>query len=199
MFIKSQKKACLKVKEADDDKEASNDKNAGNKDASPPAPTITVSLGLFAPVTAFLSLLAPVTAFLGPPAPNTASPGLLTPGSVNPSPASTMDIFEAICLSLLSFSVWLFPYSFSAYHTTPISPPLMWVFRSISLSLKNTYAVQHLVSLLGTFRKQLRQDIDGDNRKKLQNQPVAATREEETVRFLFSSCLYTPMVKLNIE
>ena len=41
--------------------------------------------------------------------------------------------------------------------------------------------------------------MDEANLNKLRCQPVAASREEETVRLMFSCCGCTPEVKLNIE
>ncbi len=42
-------------------------------------------------------------------------------------------------------------------------------------------------------------DMEKANRNKLRYQPVAASREEETVWLMFSCCGCTPEIKLNIE
>ena len=75
----------------------------------------------------------------------------------------------------------------------------MRVFRATLLLFKKDYAIQCSISLLGTSRKQLQQDIDKANWNKLRCQPVAALREEETMRLIFNCCKCTPEIKLNIE
>ncbi len=84
-------------------------------------------------------------------------------------------------------------------HVIPPPPSPMRVFRATSQPLEEDYAVQRSISPLGTSRKQSCLDMDDANRNKLRCQPVAASREEETVRLIFSCCGCTPEVKLNVE
>lgn len=129
---KAEKKAFLEVKKVDNNKEAGNNKNMGNdKDAS---------LSIFA-IVAFPCFFAFVAAFFGFRVLVAASLGLLTPGSVNFSIANTTGTFITVYPSPFSFFVWLSPFSFPAYHITPIFLSPMQVHRSISLFLEDNYAV----------------------------------------------------------
>lgn len=62
-------------------------------------------------------------------------------------------------------------------HITPIFPSLIQV-RCTSLLLEDEYAFQYLINLLGTYKKQLRQEMEEANRKKLRGQLVAATKRQ---------------------
>lgn len=143
---KVKKKVCLEAKKAKNNKKHSNNKNAGNhKDASPLAPTVVTSPDYPIPIATFFSLFAPVA----------TSPDLSTLGSINASPTSTTSTSIIICFSPFSFSVWPSLLYFLTCYTTPISSSLIQVFRSILLIFKDDYAVQHSVSLLKRFKKQL--------------------------------------------
>lgn len=85
--------------------------------------------------------------------------------------------------------------------TSPVRvflPPRRDLKRSTSLP-PDDYLVENLVSPLETTRKRSRNEVDETNRKKLRYQPMATTREEETVRLMFSCCGCTPEIKLNNE
>ncbi len=75
----------------------------------------------------------------------------------------------------------------------------MRVFRATSLPYEEDYVVQRSSSPLLTSRKRLRLDMEEANRNKLRYQPVAASREEETIRLMFSYYRCTSEVKLNIK
>lgn len=197
---KVKKKARLEAKEVDNNKKAGDDKNAGNdKDAGPPAPTVAVCSGLPTPVTTSFGPLALVAVSLGLLAPIAASSSPSTLDFVNPSLASITDASVAIYRSPFFFPIRPSFVSFPAHQTTPIFSSPIRVLRSTLLLLEDGYAVQSPVIPPGTSRKQLRQDIDKDNRKKLRDQAMAAIRKKQTIRFLFSSCLCIPVIKLNIE
>ena len=117
---KDKKKACLKAKKANDNKIVDNDKDTG-----PLSPAIVASPGPPAPVTTSFNLFAPVAASLDLLASVAASSDFLTSGSINLSLISAMGASIAVCPSLFSFPVRLFPFSFPAHHTTPISPSPM--------------------------------------------------------------------------
>ena len=103
---KANKKACLKIKKANNDEKAGDDKNVGDdKDTNLLAPVDAASPSLSAPVAAFFGFLIPVAITLSLLIPVATSPGPLTSSSVNSSPASAMGASIAICPSLLSFFV----------------------------------------------------------------------------------------------
>ena len=57
----------------------------------------------------------------------------------------------------------------------------------------------NLVGPVKVPKKRSQEEVDEINRKRLRFQPMAATREEETVRLMFSYCPCTPEVKLNTD
>lgn len=73
-----------------------------------------------------------------------------------------------------------------SHHVTSISFSLMQVFKTTLLSLEEDYAIQHSISFLRIYRKRLQFNIDKANKNKLRYQPVAAWKEEQTVRLMFS-------------
>ena len=75
----------------------------------------------------------------------------------------------------------------------------MQVFKSISLPLEDNYIVQYFISLPKTSKKRLQNDIDWNNKKNPQDQPLADIWEEETIQFLLSCYYYIPVVSLNIK
>lgn len=197
---KAEKKACLEVKEVDDNKKADDNKNTDDdKDASFFASAFAIFLGLPTPIIAFLGPPTPVAASLGLFAPVAAFSNLSTCGFVNPSPASATGTSITVCPSFLSFFIRSFLFFFPTHHTTPISPSPMQVLRSTSLLLEDDYAIQRSISPLRISRKQSQQDIVKDNKKKLREQTIAAQKQKETVWFLLCSCLCTSAVKLNSE
>lgn len=126
---KTEKKDCLKAKEADDNKEAGDD-----KDTCPSvsaivaffgflAHVVTASPGYSVIVAAFLSLSALIVAFVGS----------LTPISVISSLVSAIGASISFCFSFFSFLVRLFLFSSPARHITPNSSSPRRVLRSILL------------------------------------------------------------------
>lgn len=129
---KVEKKACLEVKNINNDKKAIENKNANNdKNVGSPTPA----------VAAFPGFLALVATSFDPLVSIAFSSGLLTHDFVNPSSTNTTDASVAICSSFFSFLVWLSLFSFPARYTTPISPSLKQVPRFISLLLEDDYTV----------------------------------------------------------
>lgn len=82
-----------------------------------------------------------------------ASPNSLTFGFVIFSPVSITNPSVSVCLSHFSFPIWLFFFSFLAYHTILTSSSPIQIFKSILLLLEDDYAVQYSVSSLEIFKK----------------------------------------------
>ena len=68
--------------------------------------------------------------------------------------------------------------------------------RCSSLPKKNG---DDLVGPVRVLKKRLQEKVDKTNRKRLRFQPMAAIREQETVRLMFSCCPCTPKVKQNTD
>ncbi len=174
-------------------------------------PPTLFPLVLLPPTLPFLVLLPPALPLLVFQPPALPSLALLPPrhppGPSNPGPS-----FPIFCSSSrFCLSPFSFPHSTRSgdvshqdldahfRHATPTFLSPMRVFRATLLPLEDDYAVQRSISPLETSKKRLQLDIEEANRNKLWCQPVVASREEETVRLVFSCCGWTPEVKLNIE